>query len=262
MTIIMKIKKTVRSLKKTMDNNTPQDDLSLVEHLTELRDRLIRSIIAVTVLAIIAWNFNEQIFAIVRKPILPYLPENGLVFTAPMDKFMAHLKVSILAGVIMACPIWIYQFWMFVAPGLYKNERKYGLYFIFFGTLLFLIGVNFVYFVVYPLAFDFLLNFGGEIDKAMITINDYLSFFMTTTLVFGLAFELPLVLTIMGMLGIVNKQILIALRRYAVVIMCIMSAIITPPDVMSMVLLVLPLCGLYELSIILVGWFGHKPEEI
>ena len=161
----------------------------------------------------------------------------------------------------MATPVWVYQFWMFIAPGLYKNEKKYGLLFIFFGTLLFLVGVNFVYWVVYPLAFEFLLNFGGATDKAMITISDYLSFFMTTTIVFGLAFELPLVLTILGMIGIVNKSLLQALRRYAIVLICIMSAVITPPDVTSMVLLVLPLYGLYELSIILVGIFGMKPEE-
>ncbi len=246
-----------------MENNpSHQDDLTLVEHLSELRDRLIRALVAVAVFSIIAWNFNEFFFSIVRKPILPYLPQNGLVFTAPMDKFMAYLKVSILTGVIFSCPVWIYQFWRFVAPGLYKEEKKYSFYFIFFGTLLFLTGVNFVYFVVYPVAFEFLLNFGGDTDKAMITINDYLSFFMTTTLVFGLAFELPLVLTLLGMLGIVNKALLIALRRYAIILMCIMSAVITPPDVMSMVLLVLPLCGLYELSIVLVGWFGHKPEEL
>ncbi|MCJ8278168.1 MAG: twin-arginine translocase subunit TatC, partial [Bdellovibrionales bacterium] len=169
-------------------------------------------------------------------------------------------KVSILAGVIMATPFWVYQLWMFIAPGLYKSERKYGLAFIFFGSTLFLTGINFVYFVVYPLAFEFLLKFGGEADKAMIRINDYLSFFMTTTLVFGLAFELPLVLTILGIMGIVNKQILIALRRYAIIVICILSAMITPPDIMSMVLLVLPLCGLYEVSIVLVGIFGQKLE--
>lgn len=241
--------------------NNSQDDYTLVEHLTELRDRLIKALIAVGIFSIIAWNFSDFFFSIVRAPILPYLPQNGLVFTAPMDKFMAHLKVAFLSGVVMACPVWIYQFWMFVAPGLYKKEKKYGVSFIFFGTFLFLVGVTFVYFVVYPLAFDFLLNFGGETDQAMITINDYLSFFMTTTLVFGLAFELPLILTILGMMGIVSKALLIALRRYAVIVMCVLSAVITPPDVMSMILLVLPLCLLYEISIVLVGWFGHKPEE-
>jgi sec-independent protein translocase protein TatC len=241
--------------------STP-DDYTLVEHLAELRTRLIYSLIAVVVLAIAAWNFSDFFFTIVRRPILPYLPQGGLVFTAPMDKFMAHLKISILAGVIMACPVWVYQIWMFVAPGLYKNEKKFALYFMFFGTTLFLTGISFVYFVVYPLAFEFLLNFGGEIDTAMITIGDYLSFFMTTTLVFGLAFELPLVLTLLGIAGIVNQSILRSLRRYAIVLICILSAFITPPDVISMMLLVGPLVGLYELSIILVGILGKKPEEI
>lgn len=232
----------------------------MVGHLTELRSRLIHSLLAVGIFTLIAWNFSDFFFSIIRRPILPYLPQGGLVFTAPMDKFMAHLKVSILTGIVLACPFWVYQIWMFVAPGLYKNERKFGYYFMSFGTFLFLIGILFVYFVVYPLAFEFLLNFGKNTDSAMITINDYLSFFMTTTLVFGLAFELPLVLTILGMLGVITKPLLKKFRRYAIVLICILSAFITPPDVISMVLLVLPLYGLYEVSIFLVGWFQPKKE--
>lgn len=244
-----------------MENQNNADDFTLVEHLTELRIRLVYSIIAVLVTSIGAWNFSELIFDLVRQPILPYLPEGGLVFTAPMDKFMAHLKVSVLAGVVLACPIWIFQLWQFIAPGLYRNERRYGLYFITFGTFLFLTGVSFVYLVVYPAAFKFLLNFGGGVDKAMITISDYLSFFMTTTLVFGAAFELPLVLTILGIMGVVNQPMLKGLRRYAIVIICILSAFLTPPDPMSMILLVVPLYCLYELSILLVGIFGAKPQN-
>ena len=238
-----------------------QDDYTLVEHLTELRDRIIRSLIAVALLSALAWNFKEFFFGLVKAPIEPYLDGEGLKFLAPPDKFMGYLKVSILSGVIMATPIWVYQFWMFISPGLYKKERKFGLAFIFFGSFLFLTGVSFVYFVVYPLAYGFLFNIGDPADSAMITIDAYISFFTTTTIIFGLAFELPLVLTILGMLGFVNAPVLRLLRRYALIIICIASAIITPPDVMSMVLLVLPLYGLYELSIILVGVFGQKPEE-
>ena len=243
---------------KNINNDGSQGEDTLVGHLTELRTRLIRCLMAVTFFSLIAWNFSDFFFSIIKKPILPHLPRGALVFTAPMDKFMAHFKVSILSGVILACPIWIHQIWMFIAPGLYKNEKKFGYYFILFGTFFFLAGVFFVYFVVYPLAFGFLLNFGDSLDAPMITIKDYLSFFFTTTLVFGLAFELPLVLTILGVMGIVNKALLKKFRRYALVLICILSAFITPPDVISMILLVLPLYGLYELSIFSVGWFKAK----
>lgn len=232
--------------------NHPADDLSLIGHLTELRTRLVYSLIAISAGAILAWNFSDVVFELVRRPILPYLPEGGLVFTAPMDKFMAHLKVSFLSGVIGTCPFWIYQLWAFVAPGLYKNEKRFGLYFMFFGSVLFLSGVAFVYTFVFPAAFKVLLNFGGGVDKAMITINDYLSFFTTTTLVFGLAFELPLVLTMLGLAGVVSAKGLGSVRRYAIVIICIASGFLTPPDPLSLALLAVPLYSLYEISILLV----------
>ena len=243
---------------KDIDNDELHSEDTLVGHLTELRTRLIRSLVAVVFFSLIAWNFSDFFFSIIKKPILPHLPHGALVFTAPMDKFMAHFKVSVLSGVILSCPFWIYQIWMFVAPGLYKSERKFGYYFIFSGTFLFLSGVFFVYFVVYPLAFEFLLNFGNNSDTPMITIKDYLSFFFTTTMVFGLAFELPLFLIILGAMGIVTKTLLKKFRRYALVLICVLSAFITPPDVISMVLLVLPLYGLYEVSIFLVGLFKAK----
>ncbi|MGE0633055.1 MAG: twin-arginine translocase subunit TatC, partial [Pseudobdellovibrionaceae bacterium] len=161
-----------------MTQNEQHDStaMSLVDHLTELRKRLLYSIYAVAATSILAYNYSDKIFDIVRKPIAPFLHGQGLVFTGVMDKFVAYLKVTLVAGIILACPFLIYQLWKFIAPGLYSKERKYTLGFIFTGSILFLAGVAFAYFAVYPIAFEFLLTFGGNEDTPMITINEYLSF--------------------------------------------------------------------------------------
>jgi sec-independent protein translocase protein TatC len=241
---------------------TQQNSQTLTDHLTELRDRLIRSLWAIALGAIACWIFKEQIFNIIRGPIAKHLPAGGLVFTNPMDLFVAHVKVALMSGVVLATPVWVYQAWMFIAPGLYSHERKYSLAFIVAGTGLFLIGILFVYFLVLPSAFEFLFHIGGGVEKPMITINEYLSFFMTTTLIFGAAFELPLVLTLLGMIGIVDKKFLREKRRFAVVLLAVLSAVVTPPDALSMMMLLVPLCLLYEISIILVGVFGRKREPV
>ncbi len=234
----------------------------LIDHLTELRSRLIWSLIGLFVGFLACWGFSDIIFDIIRKPISPHLSTEtgGLVFTAPMDKFLAHIKVSFLASVVVTCPFWIYQVWMFVAPGLYKNEKKAALAFIFLGSALFITGVLFVYYVVFPLAFQFLMGFGGETDVPMITIGDYLSFFITATLVFGLAFEMPLILLILGTMGVVNAEMLSSRRRYAIVLLAILSAMATPPDMISMFLMLAPMLLLYELSILLVRFTAAKAE--
>ncbi|MBC87557.1 MAG: twin-arginine translocase subunit TatC [Bdellovibrionaceae bacterium] len=240
---------------------TEESDETLVSHLTELRRRLVYTIITLLLGFFACWNFSEQIFDFIRLPIAPYLPQDGLVFTAPMDKFLAHIKVCLLASIVVTSPLWIYQIWAFIAPALYKEERKFGLAFIFFGTILFLSGVSFLYFLVMPMAFKFLLQFGGEVDKAMITIKEYLSFFITTTLVFGVAFEMPLMFAILAKLGVVSPNFLINNWRYAVVILAAGSAMFTPPDVISMVMMMIPMLGLYGLSIILVSIIAKDNEK-
>lgn len=249
--------------KKKTASQIDDENQSLVDHLTELRFRLIRAFIAIGIGAAVCYNFSEILFDIIRRPISPFLDATGggLIFTGPMDKFVASIKVSLLGGLIVSCPFWVYQLWKFIAPGLYAHEKKYSLAFIFFGTVLFLSGVTFVYFVVYPLAFDFLMNYGSGTDQAMISIGEYLSFFMTTTLLFGAAFELPLILTILGMAGVIDKKFLKEKRRYAIVLMAVTSAFLTPPDVLSMSALMVPLLILYEISVVLVGIFGLKHEE-
>lgn len=242
--------------------STPQDNLTLVDHLTELRTRIMYSLYAIIVFTIAAWAFSEHIFDFVRLPIKPYLPTGGLVFTAPTDKFMAHLKVAMLTGIVTACPVWIYHIWRFVEPGLYLKEKKYGLIFIFTGTFLFLVGVSFAYFVVLPAAFKVLLSFGGTTDTAMITIGDYLSFFMMSTLLFGAAFEMPLIIVLLGLMGIVSSAGLRRARRYAIVMIATISALFTPPDAISMTLLMVPMCLLYEISILVLAFLEPRKKTV
>ncbi|OFZ19343.1 MAG: twin arginine-targeting protein translocase TatC [Bdellovibrionales bacterium RBG_16_40_8] len=232
---------------------------SLVEHLIDLKKCIIRTLLIIFVGFCISIYFSDKIFDLIRAPIVPYLGDSGgLVFTAPIDKFMAHLKVSFLAGTIVTSPFWLYQLWLFIAPGLYKNEKKAGVTFIFFGTILFLLGVLFVYKIVYPMAFKYLLTFGGQIDKPMITISEYLGFFITTTLMFGAAFEMPLILVVLAMLGLIDDQFLRTKRRMAIMIMAVLAAVITPPDAISMLSMLGPLIFLYEVSIWVVRWLGRK----
>lgn len=231
---------------------------SLVEHLTDLRYRLIYSAYGIILGFIACYAFSEKIFDILRTPIQPYLPEGGLIFTGPMDKFMAHLKISFMAGVVLSCPFWLYQAWLFVAPALYKKEKRFAASFIFAGTGLFVGGVLFTYFVVLPMAFGFLMTYGGPTDKPMISIDQYLSFVTHTALAFGAAFEMPLIISTLGMLGFVSKKFLQEKRRYAVMGISVISAIITPPDLLSMVLMLVPMWGLYEISVLIVGIFEKR----
>ena len=240
--------------------DSPASEQTMTDHLGELRIRLIW--IAWILLGgfVACYGFSEKIFDFIRAPILPYLPANdkGLHFTGVFEKFMAHVKVSFLAGVIFTSPLWLYQVWKFIAPGLYVKEKRYALGFIFSGILLFVGGAAFAYWIVFPFAFKFLLTFGGEIDKPIITINEYLDFVFKFFLAFGVTFELPVILTFLGIMGLIDHKFLSKNRRWAIVIMAVVAAVITPPDAISMLSLLAPLVLLYELSVVLVRIFGQQ----
>lgn len=234
---------------------------SLYEHLGELRSRLIKCVYILIIATGICYGFSEQIFNFVRAPISPYLQGGGLIYTGPMDKFVAHLKLSVVCGVILSCPFLLYQVWGFVAPGLYAKEKKYTLGFILSGSGLFLLGVAFSYYIALPMAFEFLMTFGGTVDKPLISIEQYMGFFTQMCLMFGLSFELPLIITILGMMGLISQAFLRRNRRYAVMVLAIIAAIVTPPDVLSMTLMLVPMVALFEVAIFFVGFFEKKREE-
>lgn len=243
---------------KTDNLARAEGSMSLVEHLGELRFRLTRAAYAIFIGMCFCWGFSEKLFDAIRKPIEPYLPGGGLVFTAPIDKFMAHIQLAFVAGMFISSPLWLYQLWKFISPALYKKERNIAIGFVFFGTLQFTLGLAFSYFVVLPMAFKFLMNFGGSVDKPMITIDHYLGFFTQTAVVFGLAFEMPVIISFLGMTGLISQKFLKEKRRYAVVAIAGVSALVAPPDALSMVLLLVPLWFLYEVSIVIVGMFEKK----
>jgi sec-independent protein translocase protein TatC len=235
---------------------------SLTDHLKELRGRLIRSVWFILLFAVGAYYFSDTIFDFLREPAHKYLPNGGLVFTHPTDKFMAHLKIAVFAGISLSCPFWLYQIWAFVAPGLYQKEKKYAATFIMSGSILFLTGVAFCYFLVLPAAFEFLFNFGGSVDKPMITISEYLEFVVQMSIMFGIAFEIPLVIVILGLTGLVQASFLRKKRRICWLVLAVLSALLTPtPDALSMFMMLIPMAFLFEVAIFIVAGFEKRAQE-
>ncbi len=241
----------------------PDDEkaMSFLEHLDELRRRLIVCVIAVGVGFIIAYIFSEEIFNIIIAPIIRALPEGTtLIFIGVTEAFMTYLKMSLVAGIVIALPVILYETWMFVAPALYAHEKKYVLPFMSSAIIAFVGGVCFCYFLVLPPAATFLLKgYSTQTIKAMPTMREALSLTLMLLFAFGVTFQLPFVLLILGKIGIITHRTLTKYRKFAIVIIAIAAAIITPtPDAVTMLLLIVPLWILYETSVILVWIFGKK----
>ena len=246
---------------KQRDELRSDGNMSIFEHLNELRVRLTRSAYGIFAGMLATWGFSEQIFNFLREPIQQYLPNGGLVFTAPMDKFMAHLQIAFVVGMVLSAPYWLFQLWSFVSPALYRRERRLAAGFVFFGTFQVIMGLSFAYWIVLPMAFKFLMNFGGSVDKPMITIDNYLGFLTHTAIVFALCFQMPVIISFLGLIGVVSQKFLREKRRFAVVVIAGVAAIAAPPDALSMILLLLPMWALYEASIIIVGYFERDRKK-
>ena len=222
------------------------------EHLKALRRLCLQLIFILFVATLICYYFSDFWIQLARRPVQNFLSstQGALIFTSPTEQFFAHLKVSFLAAVLLSSPLWSWSLWFFVAPGLYRQERRWALFFVGFASILFVGGACFAYMVVYPLALDFLLNFSNTGDRAMLTIKNYLSFFFQITVTFGFMFELPLVLFLLSFFGWISPSFLREKRPYAIVGLAFVSALLSPPDVMSMLLLFFPLILLYELTLL------------
>ena len=231
------------------------------EHLGELRDRLVRSFIAVGVGFAGAYAFKEKLFQILTAPLVTAMEASGnarMIFTGLPEAFFTYLKVSLLAGIVAATPVLFYEFWMFVSPGLYRNEKKYMLPVVLLSIFFFILGSSFGYFIVFPYGFQFFLGFANETIQAMPSMKEYLSFASKMLLAFGFVFELPLVLTFMARMGLVTVPFLKKNRKYALLLFFVGAALITPPDVITQVMMALPLMILYEISILGARIFGRK----
>ncbi len=237
--------------------------LPLTAHLQELRKRLIASLIAVGVAFIFCYAFADSIFNILAYPLLRMMPPGGsLIFISVAEAFFTYMKVAFIAGLILVSPFILYQIWAFVAPGLYQKEKRYVIPFVLGGSFFFALGVLFGYFVAIPLGFKFLLGYATEFIKPMPSMKEYLSFSIKFLLAFGLVFEFPVVLVLLAKIGIIDARMLARQRKYAILLIFVFAAVVTPPDLISQVLMALPLMALYEMSILLSKVFGKKRVEI
>src|SRR5512142_1598084 len=242
----------------------PEDDAkqSFFEHLNELRKRLIRAIIGIAVgMALVGW-FCERIFRWVMLPVIRSLPENeqALHYTSYIEPFMVYLKVALYGGIFVAAPYVLLQIWIFVAPGLYKRERKVVFPFLLSGTLLFYAGAAFCYFFVMPAAFPALATIAGDDMKPTLTMTEQLSLVLAMLLGFGIVFEVPVIIAFLSMVGLVSADFLAKYRRHAIVANTALAAIITPTgDPFNLALMAIPMIVFYEIGIILARILGKKP---
>ena len=264
---------------------SPKDEIDdtsapLIEHLAELRTRLIYSVLAFTICMLLCFTVARPIFNFLAEPLSRLLIANGqhpeLIFTGLQQGFMTQVRIAIFGGFCVSFPVIGYQLWRFVAPGLYRSEKNAFLPFLLASPILFLIGAAFAYYVVLPLAFDFFLGFqqfgpggtelgqvepGADLNVQFLgTINEYLGLTMKFVIAFGLCFQLPVLLTLMGKAGLVSAGGLADMRKYAVVGILVLAAIVTPPDVVTQVILFVVVFGLYEISIWLVRWVEKRRE--
>jgi len=233
-----------------------------LSHLEELRKRLVTISIGVGVAFVVCYIFSERLFQLLILPLKNVLPEGDhLIFTNLPEMFITYLKVSLIAGILLAAPFIFYELWLFIAPGLYQREKKYVIPFVLFSTILFVGGSLFGYFVVFPFGFKFFLGFSNEYVKALPSVKQYFSFSIKLLFAFGVVFELPVVVFFLAKMGVVTADFLKKQRKYAILLTFIIAAILTPPDVATQCMMAGPLIVLYEISILIAKMARKKKTD-
>jgi len=242
---------------------TPDDTQeTFISHLIELRSRLLRSIVAIVVVLVCLFPFAKQIYAALAAPLLKALPVGStMIATDVTGTFLVPLKVTLMAAFLVALPYVLYQMWAFVAPGLYQHEKRLALPVIFSSVVFFTLGMLFAYFVVFPVAFGFFAGYTPAGVQMMTDIDKYLSFVLTMFVAFGITFEVPVVVVVLVRLGVVELKKLQSIRGYVIVGAFVVGAIFTPPDVLSQVMLAVPLWLLYELGLLVARFVSVSRRE-
>ncbi|GAB0172881.1 Twin arginine-targeting protein translocase TatC [Helicobacter trogontum] len=233
-------------------------------HLQDLRKRLMLSLLSIVICFVACFSFHEEIFTWVQTPISNAFAsgiKGKLIQVAPAEYLFVAIKVSFFAAFVISVPIVFWQLWLFVAPGLYKHEKKFILPFVFFGSFMFALGLFFCYEIVFPLIIRYVLAFGNEVVEANIASDEYLSFFIRIMLAFGFVFELPVMAFFLGKIGLITDNTLKRSFRYAVVAIFVVAAIVTPPDVISQLLLALPMVVLYGVAIIILKFVNPEKKQ-
>ncbi len=233
----------------------------LIEHLIELRSRLLRAVIAVLLLFLLMLPFANRLYNLLAAPLLAKLPEGtSMIAIDVVSPFMAPLKLVFFLSIFVAMPYLLYQAWAFVAPGLYRNERKLALPLLVSATLLFYVGCAFAYFFVLPMLFNFMTAVVPEGVSMSTDINAYLDFVLVMFLVFGLCFEIPVATVILVLIGLLTPEQLRAARGYVIIGAFVVAAVVTPPDALSQIMLAVPMCLLYELGIVFARMLARRAD--
>jgi sec-independent protein translocase protein TatC len=236
--------------------------MSFLEHLEELRVRLIRSLVSLLVGFLACWGFSEHIFHFITQPLRKAYPDIQFIYTSPTEAFMLYMKMSFFVGIFVAAPFILYQVWAFIAPGLYPHERAYAVPFILFGSLFFAAGGAFGHWILFPLTFGFLGQYGGADMTFMPKISEYYTFYSWFLLGLGLVFQLPVVIFVLARIGLVTAGFLVRQTKYALLACFVVSAVITPSgDIVTQTVLAVPMMGLYLLGI-LVAWLFGRPRRV